>query len=174
MPIFGVPAGELDLPRNLALLDTNVLVALANPGDQHHEQARLFIDAEDRFELGVIPPVVVEACGLLSRRRDRGVALELLTWIKTPGNVRILPSPHAPLEVSEIFVSHTSWMQQFDLDYVDTYLMETANRISRACDLSPYLPIVTFDTGDFLRCASRGYSFSLYDMRVLDLQEFLF
>lgn len=174
MVAFKIAEGELDLPRNIALLDTNVLVAYVNPADQHHAQASLFIESEDKYILVVTPPVIVEACGLLSKRRDRQLALGLLAWIRTPGKVMLLPTPYPPLETEPVFISHSDYMKVNELDYVDTYLMETANRISRVCDLRPFLPIVTFDTGDFLKCATKGYTFSLYDMHELALQEFQF
>jgi hypothetical protein len=100
----------LDLPRNLALLDTNVLVAYANDEDALHDQAQLFIESQDEFELIVVPPVIVEACGLLAKRRLQRTVFYLLNWILTPGNVVLLPSPHPPLAVNEILAGHTSWM----------------------------------------------------------------
>lgn len=65
-----------------------------------------------------------------------------------------------------------AWMKAQRIDYVDVYLMETANRITNACDLRPHAPIVTFDTSDFLRCGVKGHSFSVYDMRDLTLVTF--
>ncbi len=55
------------------------------------------------------------------------------------------------------------------MDYVDTYLMETAHHITKVCDLKPSAPIITFDTKDFWPCTLQGRSFSLYDMKDFDL-----
>jgi predicted nucleic acid-binding protein len=168
MPIFQIPGGEIDLPRNLALLDTNVLAAFANADDSLHDQAKLFIENENDFSLIVVPPVIVETCGLLSKRTMHTRLIDLLRWLWTPGNVVFLPSHHFP-NLSTALAAHTSWMSKFNIDYVDSYLVETAHKITHACDLRPSAPIVTFDTQDFWRCSSKGQSFSLYDMKDLDL-----
>jgi len=161
------------VPRNIALLDTNVLVAFADNRDQHHEQALLFLESEDRFRWLVTRPVVVEACGVLMSRRDRRIVLGLLTWMLSPGsNVVLLPAPHPPLDVEAVLWEHSRWMQRFGIDYVDAYLMEIAHRLTTVCELRPHAPIVTFDTGDYFKCSRQGYAFSLYDMRDLQLIEF--
>lgn len=168
MPIFPIPGGEIDLPRNLALLDTNVLAAFANVDDDLHEQAKFFIENENEFILLVVPPVIAETCGLLSKRTMQSRLLNLLQWLGTPGNVIFLPSHHFPT-LPATLISHTHWMRKYNIDYVDSYLIETAHKITQVCDLKPSAPIVTFDTKDFWRCSSQGQSFSIFDMKDLDL-----
>jgi len=56
MPFCRIPGAELDLPRNIAILDTNVLVAYADDRDQHHEQAFVFLEAEDSY-VWLVPPL---------------------------------------------------------------------------------------------------------------------
>lgn len=173
MPLISVSATELDLPRNIAILDTNVLVAFADDRDQYHEQARTFFDAEDRYRWLVAPPVIVESCGVLMSRRNRDVVINLLRWLLTvPTEVIVFPSIHPAGEVSSILGSYSTWMSRYKVDYVDAYLMEVANRITNACDLRPSLPIVTFDTKDYLKCSLKGFAFSIYDMRDFELIEF--
>src|SRR3954463_6701666 len=105
MPIFPIPGGEIDLPRNLALLDTNVLAAFANEEDSLHEQAKFFIEDENYFSLIVVPPVIVETCGLLAKRTYQAKLLALLQWLWTPGNVIFLPSHHCP-NLSDALTNH--------------------------------------------------------------------
>jgi predicted nucleic acid-binding protein len=172
MPQFNIPGAALELPRNLALLDTNVLVAVIDERDQHYEQTAIFVDGEDRFRWFVAPPVIVEACGMLTRRRGRSKALELFRWLLTHENVVLLPALHAPVDVHLMLVSQAEWMRRFEIDYVDAYLMDVADKLTSACNLRPYAPIITFDAGDYIKCSLRGYLFSLYDMRDFSFTEF--
>jgi hypothetical protein len=94
--------------------------------------------------------------------------LSLLQWLGTPGNVIFLPSHHYPT-MSDALIGHTDWMRKYNVDYVDSYLIETAHRITKTCNLKPSAPIVTFDTKDFWRCSSQGHLFSIFDMKDLDL-----
>jgi predicted nucleic acid-binding protein len=169
MPTFDFGGVALDLPRNIAFLDTNVLVAHQLPEDQDHDQAEAFLEAGPDYELLVTPPVLVEACGLLTSRSGRDAVGRLLLWLLTPGhNVRVFPAPHSPLDVSTVLNAHVIWMRKFDIDYVDAYLMEAAHRLTEMLDLFP-VPICTFDTKDFFRCWRKGYSYNVFDMRTLDL-----
>jgi predicted nucleic acid-binding protein len=172
MPRFEISGSSVELPRNIALLDTNVLVGIIDERDQHHEQATLFLEGGDDYQLLVPPPVVFEACAILIRHRDLSVAARLVTWLLTPGNAMIFPSPHASPGVAEALRDHSLWMQRYKVDYVDAYLMEIAHQLTMQCGLRPSTPIVTFDTSDFYKCGLGGYSFSLYDMRELALVEF--
>jgi predicted nucleic acid-binding protein len=170
MPTFDFVGVALDIPRNVAFLDTNVLVAHQLPADQDHDQAEAFLETVD-YELLVTPPVLVESCGMLTSRSGRKNAVgRFLSWLLTPGhNVRLFPAPHSPLDVSIVLNSHAFWMRQFNIDYVDAYLMEAAHRLTETLSLMPYLPICTFDTKDFFRCWRKGYLYSVFDMRSLEL-----
>ncbi|WP_332659843.1 PIN domain-containing protein [Brevundimonas sp.] len=173
MPFFKIAGADLDLPRNLALLDTNVLVAYADDRDNGHEQALLVIDdLGESYKWLVAPPVIVESCGLLMSRRGEGAVLKLLGWLLSSPIITILPSPYPPLSAQSSLRLHTDWMQRLSVDYVDSYLMQAAHLITTECSLRPSVPIVTFDTSDFLKCAIGEYKYSLYDMRDLDLIEF--
>jgi predicted nucleic acid-binding protein len=172
MPLLQIAGTVLDLPRNVALVDTNVLVAFADGADQHHEQTLLFFEAGADFQLLIPPPVLVEATAMLIRRRGLRIALNLIAWALTPGNAILLPDPHSPSEADAALFAHAAWMRRFEVDYVDAYLMEIAHHLTIVCDLRPHIPIVTFDTGDYFKSSLNGYLFSLYDMRDLQLIEF--
>lgn len=168
MVMFVVEGAEVDLPRNLALIDTNILVALADPSDEHHFAAQLFLDEQADFQLAVAPPVIAEACGFLigsRKRRDR--AEWLLNWLLSPGSgVRLLPAPHGSPEIAvqRYLGADLAWMTQHKLDYVDAYLMQMAHQITANCAFRPDLVIVTIDLKDFLRCFGRGYSYRVHDI----------
>ena len=162
MPQYRIPGANLDLPRNLASLDTNVLVALANPDDQRHEDTCAVLEVEE-FRWLVIPSVLVEVWGLLVGSRGmRDRALALFAWLLTPGNVILLPDSRRPLE------EHVDSAATHRIDIVDAELVRLADYITRSCNLVPDVFIVTFDTGDFLRCKSDGYRFSIYDMNTFE------
>lgn len=168
MPIFAVNGADLDLPRNLALLDTNILIARADKTDQYHLEATLFLDEQEEFVLAVAPPVIGEACSYLIgklKRRDR--AEWLIQWLLTPGTgIRILPAPHgaSESEVQSYLSADYAWMSQYKLDYVDSFLMQMADRITSASNYSPDLVIVTKDITDFLRCFQKGYAYRVHDI----------
>ena len=84
MPTLDLVGATLDLPRNLALLDTNVLVAYQLSTDRDHDQAEAFVEAGADYELLVAPPVLVESCGMLSSRSGRDAVGRLLSWLLTP------------------------------------------------------------------------------------------
>lgn len=174
MVLLRVSEGEVDLPRNIALLDTNVLVALIDDRDNDHEQAALVVEELTDYAWAVSLPVIVEASGLLGSRRGQGHVGNLMRWLLTPGNAWLLPGSHPTLTPDAMLWSHSTWMAKFVVDYVDSHLMELADAITTQFELRPHLPIVTFDTSDFMRCASSGRLYSLYDMRALELVDFQF
>ena len=168
MVAFTIDGAELDLPRNLALLDTNILIAFANPNDASHFDAKLFLEAQDEFVLAVAPPVIVEACSFLIGKLKLPQRAEwLLQWLLTPGTgVRLLPAPHGADEASlqTYLGADTAWMSRYKLDYVDSFLMQMAHRITTSCEIRPDLVIVTKDLSDFLGCFRRGYSYRVHDI----------
>ncbi|WP_370168467.1 PIN domain-containing protein [Sinorhizobium fredii] len=168
MPSFAIEGAELDLPRNLAILDSNILIALALQDDQRHDEVHIFIDCQTEFILGVPPPVIAEACGFLigkAKRPDR--AEWLLRWLLTPGTgVLLLPAPHDVKEqaIQAYLNSDAGWMSLHKLDYVDAYLMQMASVITERCEYKPDLVIVTGDMRDYLRCLRKGYAYRIHDV----------
>lgn len=164
MVAYSIEGSVLELPRNLALLDSNALVALIDDRDDHHEDAQLFFEAQEDYILAVAPPVIAEAWGVIrSRRPDR--AHKLIQTILDPGvGIRILPAPHHVEEshVQDYLHENANWMQKFAIDYVDAFLMGMADRITLTCDMSPFIVIVTTDLRDFPRCLNGGYSYGVY------------
>ena len=175
MVMFVIEGAEIDLPRNLALIDTNILVALADPSDDFHDYAQLFIDEQEDFQLAVAPPVIAEACSFLigaRKRRDR--AEWLLNWLLSPGSgIRLLPAPHGSPEaaIQRYLGADVACMTQYKLDYVDAYLMQMAHQITSNCAFRPDLVIVTKDLSDFLRCFGRGYNYRVHDISTGDTIE---
>lgn len=163
-----IHGAEFELPRNLALLDTNVLVARAHEDDAHHLNALYFLDSQEDFVLGVAPPVIAEACSLLIGKLKRPDRAEwLLRWLLTPGTgIRLLPAPHAVAEVeAEAFLlSNVDWMAKRNLDYVDSFLMQMAHRLTVTCAFKPDLVIVTADLRDFVTCYNSGFAYRIHDL----------
>lgn len=104
MVTFRVPEQELELPRNIGLLDTNVLVAFVDNRDAWHELSVLLIEENEDYEWSVNLPVVVEACGLLGARCGQTQVLTLLRWLLTPGNVWLLPGSHPSLSPTKMLL----------------------------------------------------------------------
>lgn len=166
MPILGIAGVDIDLPRNVALVDTNVLVARFNPRDALHEEATLTLDDDDRFEWVVTAPVLVEACGLLMQRSGHSSVVEMLKWLVTPGNrVRLLACIEGPKELEQRLPEHTAFIARRKVDLVDAYLMRAASVITHVCGLVPNTPIVTSDSKDFHNGRGAGYRYSLLDLR---------
>lgn len=172
MVTFRILGDDIDVPRNVALLDTNVVVAAINENDNLHPDVAAYFDVYDDYVFLVTPPVVVEACGLLSRRRDNPLVVKLMSWLLTPGNNIIFPTHYRPTDVQNVLDNNAKWMRDRQVDYVDAHLMHVATALTNACELNPHVPILTFDTGDYIKCAKQGYKFSVFDMRDLRLQEF--
>ena len=172
MPHFIIPKHHFEVPRNLALVDTNVLIAYHDTNDRLHEQAYEFVEAGGDYELLVAPPVIVEACGLLTSRRGSQITLRMLNWLLTPGKVILMPNPNSYKDFGLELADKIRWMDKFSLDYVDSYLIIAADYLTTTCRLTPPAPIITFDTGDFTRCALKGRRFSIYDMKNFELLDF--
>lgn len=172
MVMFVVEGAEIDLPRNLALIDTNILVALADPKDDHHYDGWLFVEEQKHFQLAVAPPVIAEACSLLiGSRKRRDQAEWLLNWLLSPGSgIRLLPAPHGSPEsaIQRYLGADVAFMTKHKLDYVDAYLMQMAHQITSSCAFRPDLVIVTNDLSDFLKCFGRGYSYRVHNISTGD------
>lgn len=172
MPTLELPASACNLPRNAALLDTNVLVAYFDDTDENHGLALLTLDEDVGYVWLVSTPVVVEACGLLGRRRSQRQVLSLLVRLFTDENVLIFPQIDAigtPISSIEV---HTNWMRQHSVDYVDSHLMNLAHFFSTKFMLRPNLPIATLDMRDFLRCGGKGLRYNLLNIEELELIDF--
>lgn len=172
MPIFSIDGDELDLPRNLALLDTNFVVSAVDKNDGSYGDVSAYLELNQSFQLFVTIPVLVESWGLLSRIRRFDWRFELFRWALKTTNVNIISPVNRPLATHDLVSRNASWMAKWEIDYVDAHLMEFAHSLTEKCDLKPHAPIITSDARDFLRCAGQGYRYSLYDMRTSDLQEF--
>jgi predicted nucleic acid-binding protein len=160
MPDWLVPEQVYDLPRRIALLDTNVLIALVDPRDNWHDHTVAAIDLGE-FKWVVTYPSLIEAWNLLvGRQRRLDLAYELMNWIFTPRQAILLGDAIEPVATAH------SYSQRFRIDLVDASLIDLADRMSRECDLNPSVHVATYDTGDFTRLLGiPGLNFNVYDMR---------
>ena len=162
MPTYTISTYERNIPRDAVILDTNVLVAAFCPRDQHHEDARWFID-EWPDPLFVPVAVLIEAWGMIvgSNNYWQG-GIELLTWLGTPGRAELLPQDTTRFD-------HASDMiNSIHVDCVDALISQFADDISRQCGFSRHIRIATYDTGDVTKCRDR-YNLQLI---VLDMRSF--
>lgn len=164
MPTLLFPHPEVDLARNAAILDSNVLIAAFNPRERtRHDVAQVFINA-DEYALLVPAPVIVETWGMLaSRLKDAAQGIAFLTWLGTPGTATVLPEQGVPIE--ELLNA----MERIPMDVVDAMLLRLARRITDECVFEPPVPIATFDTADFLRLRRFYENFRLYDLNSFEL-----
>ena len=172
MPLGTTLSIEIDVPRNIGFVDTNVLVAYFDRRDGRHEDATLFLDEDAEHEWYVSFPVIGEASNLLERRTNSSHVRKMMEWINTPGRISILPVGHFASERHELLSLQTSWMFRYAIDYVDAHLMELAGVLTDRFTLKPSLPIATFDTKDFLRCGKAGSGYSVFDVQDHELIEF--
>ena len=149
-----------DLPRNIAFLDTNVLIALADPSDGLHEQTVLTLDiGEYRW---IVPHAsLLEAWNfLVGRQKRKDLAYQLMSWALTPGRAILMGDAIEPVSLAH------EYSKRFGIDLVDASLLDLANRVSRDCSIEPAVHVATYDTADFLRLFGRsGLNFNLYDMK---------
>jgi hypothetical protein len=79
MPNWLVPEQIYDLPRNIAFLDTNVLVSLANPNDEWHDQTIAALDMGE-YRWAVALGSLIEAWNfLVGRVRRKEFAYDLMS-----------------------------------------------------------------------------------------------
>lgn len=165
MPSLTIAGGVISLPPNCALLDTNVLVARFDVSDGLHDEARLTLEDDNRFEWVVTGPVLVEACGLLARRAGAIAVADLIAWLVTPGNrVYILSCCEGPNEHDARVQEQLGLMEKRGIDFVDAYLMRVASLMAAAFKL-PHLPIVTSDSRDFFSGGGYGMKYGVLDLR---------
>ncbi|HWY16174.1 MAG TPA: hypothetical protein VNX86_13635 [Rhizomicrobium sp.] len=167
MPILTIEQEEINIPRNLALLDTNVLVARFDQRDRLHPEARLILDEDNRFWWLVISPVVVEAAGMLMKRQGEKSVLSMLRWLITPGTrTFLLTCLEGPRELEKQIPGLADLIAKRRIDYVDAHLMRAASILTDICALAPHsTPIVTGDGRDFFSGSGFGYRYSLLDLR---------
>lgn len=172
MPLLRFETIEIEIPRNIALLDTNVLVAYFDDRDSNHEAALLLLDDVSDYIWLLTSPVITEAAGMLSRRRDNVSVVRLLAWAISLNNSIILPSSHIVQPPEIPLRSAADVMTNHSVDFVDSYLMDLAHVISDQLGLVPDTPIATFDKRDFFRCAGKGLKYSIYSTDDFELIRF--
>jgi predicted nucleic acid-binding protein len=131
VPLWTVAERTYDLPRDIALLDTNVLVALANPNDGWHQHTIAALDMRE-YSWAVTHASLVEAWNMLDgRERRTDLAYELMAWALTPGRAILVGDAIEPVSTAHAF------SQRIRIDLVDASLIDLADRMSRECGSSP-------------------------------------
>jgi predicted nucleic acid-binding protein len=162
LPVWRTIEPDIELPRNIALLDTNVLVAFCDPDETTHEHTKAALDMGE-YRWAVTRSALVEASSFLSGKRKKPhLSNYLLEWVMTPGEVICVGETTASID------SARSYAIRFHVDFVDAALLDLANRITVHLDLRPAVHVATYDTRDFLRFYGQDdLSFHVYDMRDL-------
>lgn len=160
MPSWTVAERVYDLPREIAFLDTGVLIALVNPRDNWHAHTVAVLDLGE-YRWAVTNSNLIEAWNfLVGREKRRDLAIHLMDWVLTPGNVILVGDAIEPVSTAH------NYTHVHRIDIVDAALLDLADRISRECKISPAVHVATYDAGDFLRLfGSPGLHFNVYDMR---------
>jgi hypothetical protein len=164
MPIYTVPPYQNDLRRDAMILDTNVLVAAFCPRDQHHEDARWFIDEWPEPFLVPITVLVETWNMIVGSYKCWSGGIDFLLWLRTPGNAQLLPQDIAP------FDGVTRTISTIHVDCVDAFVSSLADGISRQCKFNPYIRVATYDTTDLMKCREEGsLQLMIFDMRSFDV-----
>lgn len=162
MPAWTTPECIQDVPRDIALLDTNVLIAMFDEGDVRHGDANAAVDMGE-FQWGVCKASIIEAWNFLVGKVKRlDFAYNMMRWLLTPGNVTYIIDGRQTIEtLHDYSVRHR-------IDIVDAALMDLADKLTRHCGIFPFVHVATYDAADFLRLFGRAdLNFNVYDMRDL-------
>lgn len=159
MPNWDVQASTYDIPRNLALLDTNVLIAFIDTTDSRHDHTQAVIDMAE-YRWAVAQPNLIEAWNfLVGKQKRRDLAYKLMDWVLTPGQVILLDDSLEPI------VDTHRYSREMSVDIVDAGMINLADRISKYCGLRPAVHVATYDTRDFYRLfGHNGLEFNVYDL----------
>lgn len=162
MPVWSIPARDYEMPRNIALVDTNVLVAMFDKNDARCSDATVAIDL-GQFRWAVSHAAIIEAWNFLVGKVKRfDFAVSMMEWIMTPGNVILVD------DVAESIGNAHRYSVNYKLDIVDASIIDLADRMTRSFSLKPFVHVATYDARDFLRVFGRpDLSFHVYDMRDL-------
>lgn len=162
MPFFEVASANIELNRDVVILDTNVLYAAFSEADAMHMDSKTYLEVPSQF---IVPmPVIVETWGLLVGRDKRWESgFELLQWIIDPRS-GVVVITHCE-SVADIH----SLASKLHIDCVDATILHLADRISKECHLNPPCTVATYDTRDFFQ-SMRYYRFklTLLDLRTGD------
>lgn len=165
MPIYQIREQRIEITRQALILDTNVLVQAFDPDEEHHEDARYFLD-EYPYQWLVSVAVVVETWGfLVGKNKNWQAGYRFMAWLNTPGKALVI------IPQSGDLTSERSLIEALHLDCVDAIIGSLANDISISCDLASSIPVATYDTRDFYRLRVQGnLRLNIYDMNTDVLQ----
>lgn len=151
---------ELIMSPNMAIVDSNVLIAAFIPSEGgQHEAAKAFLELWGESGIALVPvPVLIEAWGMIvGSRKNRSAGLAMLGWALDPMLVRLIPGDGR--HTSEV----SSIATKYNVDVVDAWILFLVTDIYIRCELSERVRIATFDIRDFLPCTGR-FPLRLYDI----------
>lgn len=170
MPLYRVDDVTLNIPEDAVLVDTGVLVEAFSLDGREGFQYAEFVFEEIRKEISgplFIPSaVVVESWGMIAGSRgSRSAAINLLTWLNSPGRATLVPHHRPEMHSTQLLI------QRLYLDCVDAIIAELATDITQRCDLRLPITVATTDIRDF----SKFLDDPTIRMRVYDIrnEEFL-
>ena len=139
MPFMDASFAPIDLPRNIALLDTNVLIGVAK------NDAEMLASLDLLGSNYLISPVIfVETWNMLvGKAKDKAAAFNLADYAMRSPGVILLHGHRGSFEESD---DHTRLL---DIDFADAHLVTTAVQLRGI--MNERITIVTNDTRDFLR-----------------------
>lgn len=139
MPLLDASFTPIDLPRNVALLDTNVLMGVA----RNDEEMLASLDILGSNFL-ISPVIFVETWNMLvGKSKDKAAAYNLADYAMRNPDVILLHGHSGAFEESD---NHT---RDLEIDFADAHLVSTAVRLRGI--MNERVTIVTNDTRDFLR-----------------------
>ena len=162
MPSWLVPQREYEVPRNIALLDTNVLISMFDRADARCADTWAAIDLGS-YHWAVTHGNMIEAWNFLVGKVKRlDYAYDMMKWLLTPGSVLTIGDALEDIKIAD------RYSRTFGVDIVDAALMDIADRLTKDCAINPPVHVATYDVRDFLRWFGRSdLSFNVYDMRDL-------
>lgn len=163
MALYRIPDLEIDIHRKAVLLDTNVLCAAFDPGDDRHDDAEEFLEVWE-YPFIVSMGVVIEAWGLLvGSRKLWQEGLDLFAWLNNPGNASLVP------QHSSLFGGAFDLIGSLHVDCVDALLSHLADDVSSHSFSDSDIAIATYDTADIVNCRQRkGLRIKVLDLRSKD------
>ena len=170
MLYFEIAGQTVGYERNVAFVDTNIVLDAFSDDEDKAGLAQLML-IEGDYQVFVPWPVVVEACGMLSKGVEQLKRQAMLDWFMQPSTPDILPSPHHADDLMSVFGEQVECMRKWSIDYVDAHLMEVAHRFTLHGKLMPAATILTRDQRDFMRLFKQQYHFSLDDLNDQRLED---
>ena len=148
MPIYQLPAFQIDFNREALITDTCVLVSVFYSRDSKHTDARTFLFEVWEGDILIPASVIIETWGMLvGSYKNWDAGFEFLNWLTNPANPIFL----LPQGIDHIGTIHKITGEgERHIDCVDAFIMYLANELTQQCNFRPPVRIATYDFGDFI------------------------